>query len=221
MHSKLYSLENYFNLLESWNAVLISIIQLFYGVVCLTLKDKNCLSPTYKWYLSHKQLIRCHHLHKTQNLWYFHTSFSLFWIWLCYHHHDVKVNQIIMSSSLSVTFNETIRNNPKHFLKRITSQSKYIWHTFKPLHNWTKLSRRTVFWKMLLFALKMLLWIDRSLQLIDFISGIIQQMCVNKQSSNAKDIKEIGKIKGTTFFQHEVFFIQICLTFLHSLTILS
>ena len=52
---------------------------------------------------------------------------------------------------------------------------------------------------MLLFALKMLLWIDRSLQLIDFASGIIQQMCVNKQSSNAKEIKEIGKIEEITF----------------------
>ena len=44
MHSKLYSPENYFNLLESWNAGLISIIQLFYGVVCLTLKDKKARS---------------------------------------------------------------------------------------------------------------------------------------------------------------------------------
>ena len=43
-------------------------------------KLKIAFSPAHKWYLNHKQLFSCHHLHKSKNEPHFHSIFPIFYI---------------------------------------------------------------------------------------------------------------------------------------------
>ena len=80
-------------------------------------KLKIAFSPAHKWYLNHKQLFSCHHLHKSQNEPNFHSIFSLFHSSLWWHCHEWFYEILVLNNVPNeVSISKDIDNSYQYYL---------------------------------------------------------------------------------------------------------